>query len=229
MNLTDYRQTPPHVVFDEVRNQASAAGVSIGGSEIIGLIPSAALHMAADHYLQCENFTPDMVLERRLADELPYSLDDVLDDIADPTRAAGGGSGAALAAAIAASLGVLTARLMKQDPAHFLAHRRFLREAADRDAQAFAALMRTPTPSEEAIVEATEAPIAIAERSHDLATDLHRLRDGCPDRYLSDLVTGIGLASSAKLGAVSTAELNLPRISDASTHESLEARLRKLK
>jgi glutamate formiminotransferase len=229
MNLTDYRQTPPHVVFETVRRQAEAAGVSIAGSEIIGLIPSAALHMAADHFLQCENFTPAAVLEHRLAEELPYSIDDVLDEIADPSRAAGGGSGAALAAAIAASLGVLTARLMKEDPARFIARRSALRDAADRDAQAFAALMRTSTPTEEALLEATEAPIVIAESSHALFVDLQSLRERCPDRYVSDLVTGIGLTAAAKLGAVSTAQLNLPRLPSGEARDRLEFRLQAIK
>ena len=59
MNLTDFRITPVHVVFDAVREQAEAEGVRVAGSEIIGLIPKAALEMAADHYLRCENFSPD--------------------------------------------------------------------------------------------------------------------------------------------------------------------------
>ena len=50
MNLTDFRVTPVHAVFDAVREQAESEGVRIAGSEIIGLIPKAALEMAADHY-----------------------------------------------------------------------------------------------------------------------------------------------------------------------------------
>jgi glutamate formiminotransferase len=67
MNLTDFEQTPLHVVFDTVAREAAAHGVSIAGSEIIGLVPKKALEDAAAHYLRCENFENGLVLENRLA------------------------------------------------------------------------------------------------------------------------------------------------------------------
>ncbi len=66
MNLTDFEQTPLHVVFDAVKREAAARGVEIAGSEIIGLLPKKALEDAAAHYLQSENFESDLVLENRL-------------------------------------------------------------------------------------------------------------------------------------------------------------------
>jgi glutamate formiminotransferase len=69
MNLTDFEQTPLHVVFDAVVREAAARGVGIAGSEIIGLIPKKALEDAAAHYLQCENFESGLVLENRLAED----------------------------------------------------------------------------------------------------------------------------------------------------------------
>ena len=66
MNLTDFEETPLHVVFDAVAREAAAHGVAIAGSEIIGLIPSKALEDAAAHYLRCENFESGLVLENRL-------------------------------------------------------------------------------------------------------------------------------------------------------------------
>jgi glutamate formiminotransferase len=66
MNLTDFEQTPLHVVFDAVRQEAAARGVEIVGSEIIGLVPKKALEDAAAHYLKCENFESGLVLENRL-------------------------------------------------------------------------------------------------------------------------------------------------------------------
>jgi len=67
MNLTDFEQTPLHEVFDAVVREAAAHGVGIAGSEIIGLLPKKALEDAAAHYLKCENFATDLVLENRLA------------------------------------------------------------------------------------------------------------------------------------------------------------------
>jgi glutamate formiminotransferase len=66
MNLTDFEQTPLHVVFDAVQREAAARGVAIAGSEIIGLVPKKALEDAAAHYLKCENFETGLVLENRL-------------------------------------------------------------------------------------------------------------------------------------------------------------------
>lgn len=66
MNLTNYEETPIHRVFDTVRREAARDGVCIVGSEIVGLVPSAALLAAADHYLQLEQFSVKQVLEHRL-------------------------------------------------------------------------------------------------------------------------------------------------------------------
>ena len=66
MNLTDFEQTPLHVVFDAVAREAALYGVEIAGSEIIGLIPQKALEDAAAHFLKCENFETGLVLENRL-------------------------------------------------------------------------------------------------------------------------------------------------------------------
>ena len=66
MNLTDFEATPMHVVFDAIRQRAHALGVEIAGSEIIGLIPRAAIERAAEAWFQFENFSPEKVLEQRV-------------------------------------------------------------------------------------------------------------------------------------------------------------------
>jgi glutamate formiminotransferase len=229
MNLTDFRQTPPHLVFDEVKRQAEAAGVNVAGSEIIGLIPKDALEMACEHYLQIENFSSKLVVENRIAEELPFSVEDVLDAIADPERSSGGGSAAAISGGLAASLGVLASRQMNVDSETYLAHRRYFREASDRYAEAFASAMRTSHPTEDAIVEAAEVPLSIAERAAALSGDLRGLMQICPEPYVSNVVAAAGLASSAKLGAASIAESNLSRIRDVAKRESLATRLLAIK
>jgi glutamate formiminotransferase len=67
MNLTDFEITPIGTVFDAVAREASAAGVEIVGSEIVGLIPRRALDDASVHDLKVEDFRPDLILENRLA------------------------------------------------------------------------------------------------------------------------------------------------------------------
>jgi glutamate formiminotransferase len=66
MNLTNYEQTPLHRVFDLVRREAARYGVSVLESEIVGLVPSAALVATAQHHLQLDRFDARQVLEHAL-------------------------------------------------------------------------------------------------------------------------------------------------------------------
>jgi glutamate formiminotransferase len=68
MNLTNYEKTPVHRVFDVVRREAARYGVLVLESEIVGLVPSAALTRAAEHFLQLERFGDAQILENRLRD-----------------------------------------------------------------------------------------------------------------------------------------------------------------
>ncbi|MCF6155340.1 MAG: glutamate formimidoyltransferase [Candidatus Brocadia sp.] len=50
MNLQNYKVTPPHVAFEEVKKQAGLLGVRVTGSEVVGLIPKEALLAAGRFY-----------------------------------------------------------------------------------------------------------------------------------------------------------------------------------
>lgn len=50
MNLQNYKVTPPHVAFEEVKKQAGKFGVHVMGSEVVGLIPKEALLAAGRFY-----------------------------------------------------------------------------------------------------------------------------------------------------------------------------------
>lgn len=69
INMTNFKKTPLHRVFECVRAEADRYGVPIVGSEIVGLTPAEALFLAAEHYLRLENFSSDQVLEMRLLEE----------------------------------------------------------------------------------------------------------------------------------------------------------------
>lgn len=69
INMTNYRKTPLHRVFECVRSEAERHGVPIVGSEIVGLCPADALVLTAEHYLRLEKFSPEQVLELRLLEE----------------------------------------------------------------------------------------------------------------------------------------------------------------
>jgi glutamate formiminotransferase len=66
MNLTNYQKTPIFRVFEIVKREAARYGVSILESEIVGLVPSAALVGAAEFYLQLERFSGAQILENKL-------------------------------------------------------------------------------------------------------------------------------------------------------------------
>lgn len=70
MNLVRFEKTELHHAFEAVRREAERWGVRVAGSEIVGLIPQAALDRSADYFLQIENFSPDLVLENRIASAL---------------------------------------------------------------------------------------------------------------------------------------------------------------
>ena len=69
MNLTNYEKTPIFRVFEVVKREAARYGVQVLESEIVGLVPAAALLQAAEFYLQIEGFSVNQVLENKLRKE----------------------------------------------------------------------------------------------------------------------------------------------------------------
>jgi glutamate formiminotransferase len=66
MNMTDFTRTPLHRALELIRLEAKRYGVGIVGSEIVGVVPMAALIDAAAYYMGLERFSIDQVLEQRL-------------------------------------------------------------------------------------------------------------------------------------------------------------------
>jgi glutamate formiminotransferase len=66
MNLTNYEKTPIFRIFETVKREAERYGVSILESEIVGLVPAAALNACAEYYLQVAGFSADQILENKL-------------------------------------------------------------------------------------------------------------------------------------------------------------------
>ena len=66
MNMTDYTRTALYRVFELIRIEARRYGVNVVGSEIVGLVPMAALIDTAAYYLGLEEFTMEQVLETRI-------------------------------------------------------------------------------------------------------------------------------------------------------------------
>jgi len=141
VNLTDYRVTPPHVLFEEVKKDASELSIGVVGSEIVGLVPLEPILMAADYYIKKENlFVLDEDQKVRLAIErlglssvapfdpkekiieyrVPARQDEHLaamsvrrfiEEVANRSSTPGGGSVSAVLAALGAGLGSMVAKL----------------------------------------------------------------------------------------------------------------------
>jgi len=141
VNFTDYKVTPPHVVFDEARRQAAKRGLRVTGSELVGLIPKDALLGAGRHYLEKQGKSPGApeeelirtaVLSLGLNDVTPFdprkkiiesqvespgrslaalSVRAFADEVSMDSPAPGGGSVAALCGALSAALSAMVANL----------------------------------------------------------------------------------------------------------------------
>ena len=66
MNLTNYRETPMRRAFDAVAREAARHGVNVLESEIIGLVPAAALAPGDEDHLGLRKPAADSILENKI-------------------------------------------------------------------------------------------------------------------------------------------------------------------
>jgi len=66
LNIVDHQQTSLKKVFDEIKKWAKEYQVGIVESELVGLIPKAAVFPGMKEYLMLPAFREDMILENRL-------------------------------------------------------------------------------------------------------------------------------------------------------------------
>lgn len=141
INLTNYKVSAPHTVFETIKAEAAKINVGVAGSELVGLIPLEAMLMAADYYMEKENlfileeeqkiklvidrmglnsvsqFVPKKkIIEYMVKEEANEPLANLtvrgfVESVAARTSAPGGGSVSALLAALGAGLGAMVARL----------------------------------------------------------------------------------------------------------------------
>ena len=141
VNLTDYRVTPIHRLFEAVKEEAAALNVGVAGSEVVGLVPLESILMAADYYIGKEKlfildedqkvrlaverlglssvapFDPhEKIIEYRVAAKRSEPLAGLsvrafVEEVASRSSAPGGGSVSALMAALGAGLGTMVGQL----------------------------------------------------------------------------------------------------------------------
>jgi glutamate formiminotransferase/formiminotetrahydrofolate cyclodeaminase len=140
INLTNYKITPPHLVFDECSRLAEGLGARVTGSELVGLIPLEAMLMAGRYYLKKQGRTRGVpeeelihiaVLSMGLSDLYPFekekkiieyqvrkgesltgmTLNGFTDLLSTDAPAPGGGSVAALCGALSGALSSMVAAL----------------------------------------------------------------------------------------------------------------------
>lgn len=141
INLTNYKMSPPHLVFEEAIKEAEKLGLRVTGSEVVGLIPKEALLMAGRYFLEKQGKSPGVPEEELihvairslgLNDVAPFeprkkiieycveeagpflfnlTLREFANQISLDTPTPGGGSAAAYCGAMAASLTSMVANL----------------------------------------------------------------------------------------------------------------------
>ncbi len=70
MNLNNYLVTPPHILFEAVKEEAAKLKIAVAGSQIVGVVPLEAVLQAAEYYIEQEGlFILDEDQKVRLAVE----------------------------------------------------------------------------------------------------------------------------------------------------------------
>jgi len=141
INFTNYKISPPHLVFDETIKEAEALGLRVTGSELVGLIPKEALLMAGKYYLKKQEkslgipeeellktaavslglndvseFNPQKKIIEYQFKEFENSLIELnllefANELSSDSPAPGGGSTAALCGSLSASLSAMVSNL----------------------------------------------------------------------------------------------------------------------
>ena len=247
MNLTDYTRTSVARAVETVRKEAVRHGVAIHHTELVGLIPQAALLDAALSYLQLEGFHPEQVLESRLfaaQGQGNAGRQVFLDELAAGTPTPGGGSAAAYAAAMAAALVGMVARLTIGKKKYAAVEERMqaisarsdalvasLSGAVERDAQAFEAVLsatRLPKETEpqkamrqiamdQATLQAAAVPLDVAHQAAEVVQLAAEAAASGNVNAVSDALSAVALASAALKAAAANVRVNIAALQDASS------------
>src|SRR6476661_4436722 len=252
MNLVDTEKTPIHRAYEMVRMEAEAQGVSPTWSEIVGLVPERALFETAARHVQLREFSPDLVLERKVRNAVSggVSLSGFVSSVASSTPTPGGGSVSAHVGALAAALAQMVAGLTagrKKYAAVDAEMKQIGLDAADvgnqlsvlveADAQAYTAVSnayKLPKEPDDAAVRRTEAITEALLGASRVPLDTARacarvaeLAAGVAVKGNTNAVSDAGvaalLAEAACRGAAYNVRINVAALEDKSRGASLAA------
>jgi glutamate formiminotransferase/formiminotetrahydrofolate cyclodeaminase len=250
MNLVDLDGTPLHVVFDTVKTEALARGVVPTWSEVVGLVPERALLEAGARHVQLRDFTPALLLERRVREAVAggQSVGAFIAAVASPTPAPGGGSVAAHAGALAAALAQMVAGLtvgrrkyaevdarMRELALRAAALGNELVELVERDAKAYEkvtsayrlpkepadAAARRAAAIDDALIGAAVVPLETARASAAVAELAAITASSGNPNAVSDAGVAALLAEAATRGAVYNVRVNVAGLSDRTRGDAL--------
>ncbi len=245
MNLTNFKKTSLPVVVEAIRREAERYGVGIHNSELVGLIPKAALVDAAVWYTQMDLFSPEQVLESKMADAVgSASQPDMIDALAAPTPTPGGGSAAAYTGAMAAALVSMVAQLtigkkgyeaVEKELSKVLQESEVLRndlsELVHKDSAAFDQVMaayKLPKSDpdrngaiQEATLLAAEVPLETARKASRI-TELALIAGELGNKNaITDAGSAVNLAAAAVNSAAYNVRINLDGLEDQKKCEEL--------
>jgi formiminotetrahydrofolate cyclodeaminase len=258
MNLMDYEATPLHVAFKAVEAEALQHRVVIAGTELVGLVPAAAITDAAKDALRLDRLDPTQVLETRIDAALTdaakpgsrvtpskplfqSSLSEFLDAVAAPAAVPAGAAVAALTGALASALGVMAAKVSRQPAvehrlAEIVARLSHLLEADGKAYKTFIAATKRPDTDHgrsvavsSALHVASEIPLEMAERSAEAARLLVACSRGVKPRLRSDVQVGLMLAIAAAGASLHTVTENMKVQPNQQLREALVQRVQEVR
>ena len=237
MNLVDTEKTPLHRVFEVVKAEAAAHGVTTTWSEIVGLVPERVLLEAGARHVQLRGFSKAMLLETKVRDVMAggEAVERFMTRIADASPTPGGGSVAAHVGALGAALVQMVSALtigkkkyasvdaqMQQVAADAHALRRQLSDLVQRDADAYErvreayALTKDPlhaaartTAIREALLFASRVPLETAELAVRVAALASLVAEQGNANAVTDACVAALMAEAACKGAVLNVRINL--------------------
>ncbi len=251
MNLIDFRETSIGRAYREIESRARAAGVAVRGSELIGLVPRAALEGSLKDAIGLD-LDRTRVIEERLRDAVagPVHVHGFLEDVSSTHPSPGGGAAAALAGALAAASAGKVVNLVRHKPRFAevrdeldLAWERLhglrweLLDLLEQDAAAFqgfadacklskkteADRKRRQAAIEAAAVAASETPLAIARAALEVLRAASAVGERAGASLMADLYAAAALGRGTIDACYGMLCANLPSIRTAERAASLRS------